>query len=71
VTPYYIYARLYVMLWVRNLYVTGLLLHRRMPTQTVNFKDGHIQYILATKAVEQSFSDRVREIMDKGIEAEE
>jgi len=42
-----------------------------MPTQTVNFKDEHIQYILATKAVEQSFSDRVREIMDAGIEAEE
>jgi len=42
-----------------------------MASQTVNFDDGHIQYVLATKGVEQSFSDRVRQIMDKGIEAEE
>jgi len=42
-----------------------------MASQTVNFNDGHIQYVLATKEPEQSFSDRVREIMDKGIEVEE
>jgi len=42
-----------------------------MASQTVNFDDGHIQYVLATKDSGQSFSDRVREIMDEGIEAEE
>ncbi len=42
-----------------------------MPTQTINFGNGHFQYILATKEPEQSVSDRVREIMDKGIEAEQ
>jgi len=42
-----------------------------MPTQTVNFADTHIQYVLATKGSEQSFSDRVRELVDKGIEVEE
>ena len=42
-----------------------------MPTQTVNFDDGQIQYVLATKAVEQSFSERVRDLVDKGMEAEE
>ena len=42
-----------------------------MPTQTVNFDDGQIQYVLATKDVEQSFSERVRDLVDKGMEAEE
>jgi len=42
-----------------------------MASQTVNFDDGQLQYVLATKAPDQSFSDRVREIMDKGIDAEE
>ena len=42
-----------------------------MASQTVNFDDGHIQYVLATKNEGQSFSDRVREIIDRGIEAEE
>jgi len=42
-----------------------------MASQTVNFDDGHIQYVLATKGTEQSFSQRVREIVDKGIEVEE
>jgi len=40
-------------------------------TQTVNFDNGQIQYVLATKEPEQSFSDRVRELVDKGIETEE
>jgi hypothetical protein len=40
-------------------------------TQTVNFDNGQIQYVLATKAPDQSFSERVRELMDKGIEREE
>lgn len=42
-----------------------------MASQTVNFDDGHIQYVLATKDDEQSFSNRVREILDKGIEVEQ
>jgi hypothetical protein len=42
-----------------------------MPTQTINFGNGHFQYVLATKEPEQSVSDRVREIMDMGIEAEQ
>mgnify|MGYP000586049550 CR=1 FL=1 len=42
-----------------------------MPSQTVNFEESHIQYVLATKGAEQSFSDRVREIVDAGIESEE
>lgn len=42
-----------------------------MPTQTVNFADKHIQYVLATKDQDQPFSERVRELMDKGIEVEE
>jgi len=42
-----------------------------MASQTVNFDDGHIQYVLATKDSDESFSNRVRELMDKGIEVEE
>jgi len=42
-----------------------------MPTQTINFDNGHFQYILATKGEGQSVSDRVREIVDAGIESEE
>ena len=41
-----------------------------MASQTVNFDDGHIQYVLATKEPGQSISDRVRELVDKGIEVE-
>jgi len=42
-----------------------------MPSQTVNLKDEQLQYLLATKAVEQSFSERVREVIAQGIDAEE
>lgn len=42
-----------------------------MVSQTVNFEEEHIQYIFATKREDESFSNRVREIMSKGIEAEE
>lgn len=40
-----------------------------MPVQSVNFNDGQFQYILATK--DDNVSERVRELVDKGIEAEE
>lgn len=42
-----------------------------MASQTVNFDDKHIQYVLATKSDNESFSNRVRELLDKGIEVEE
>lgn len=41
-----------------------------MASQTVNFDDAHIQYVLATKESGESFSARVRELVDKGIEVE-
>jgi hypothetical protein len=41
-----------------------------MASQTVNFDDGHIQYVLATKDSDESFSNRVRDLLDKGIAAE-
>jgi len=41
-----------------------------MASQTVNFDDGHIQYVLATKDSDESFSNRVRELLDKGIGVE-
>jgi hypothetical protein len=41
-----------------------------VPTQTVNFDRGQYQYIVATSE-EGEFSDRVRELLDKGIDAEE
>lgn len=41
-----------------------------MPTQTANFDRGQYQYILATSE-EGEFSERVRELVDKGIEVEE
>lgn len=40
-----------------------------MPTQTVNFDRGQYQYILATSD-EGEFSERVRALVDKGMEAE-
>lgn len=40
-----------------------------MPTQTVNFDRGQYQYILATSD-EGEFSERVRELVDKGIGVE-
>jgi len=42
-----------------------------MPTQTVNFDDSQMQYILATKNSDESFSNRVRTLVDIGIEQEE
>lgn len=41
-----------------------------MPSQTVNFERGQYQYILATSE-EGGFSERVRELVAKGIEVEE
>lgn len=41
-----------------------------MPTQTVNFDRGQFQYILAT-CDEGEFSERVRELVDKGMEVED
>jgi len=41
-----------------------------MPTQTVNFGRGQFQYILATSN-EGEFSERVRELVEKGIEVED
>lgn len=40
-----------------------------MPSHTVAFTDGQYQYILATK--EESVSQRVRELVEKGMEVEE
>jgi hypothetical protein len=42
-----------------------------MASQTVNFDDKHIQYVLATKDESESFSHRVRELLDKGIKEEQ
>jgi len=41
-----------------------------MPTQTVNFDRGQFQYIIAT-CDKGEFSERVRELVDKGMEAED
>lgn len=41
-----------------------------MPTQTVNFDRSQFQYILATSD-EGEFSERVRELVDKGMEVED
>ena len=40
-----------------------------MPSQTVAFEDSQYQYILATK--DGNVSERVRELVDKGMEMEE
>jgi len=42
-----------------------------MPSHTVAFDNGQYQYVLATKSERQSVSERVRELVDKGMEAEE
>jgi hypothetical protein len=42
-----------------------------MPSHTVAFDNGQYQYVLATKGNQQSVSERVRELVDAGIEAEE
>ena len=42
-----------------------------MPSHTVAFDNGQYQYVLATKDERQSVSERVRELVDKGMEAEE
>lgn len=41
-----------------------------MPSQTVNLDRSQYQYILATSS-EGEFSERVRELVEKGIEVEE
>ena len=41
-----------------------------MPTQTVNFGRGQYQYVLATSD-EGEFSERVRELVDKGMKVEQ
>ena len=41
-----------------------------MPTQTVNFDRGQYQYVLATSD-EGEFSERVRELVDKGMDVEQ
>lgn len=40
-----------------------------MPSHTVAFDDGQYQYILATK--DDNVSERVRELVDKGMEVEQ
>jgi len=42
-----------------------------MPSHTVAFDNGQYQYVLATKGEQQSVSERVRELVDKGMETEE
>jgi hypothetical protein len=42
-----------------------------MPSHTVAFDNGQYQYVLATKEDGQSVSQRVRELVDKGMEAEQ
>lgn len=42
-----------------------------MVSQTVNFDRGQYQYILSTTDDGGNVSERVRELVDKGIEAEE
>jgi predicted CopG family antitoxin len=42
-----------------------------MPSHTVAFDNGQYQYVLATKGERQSVSERVRELVDKGMEVEE
>jgi len=41
-----------------------------MATQTINFDPEHIQYVLDSKDTDESFSARVRTLVDKGIEVE-
>ena len=41
-----------------------------MPSLSVTIDDGQFQYVLATKDSEQSKSERLRELLDKGIEVE-
>lgn len=42
-----------------------------MPSHTVAFENGQYQYILATTDDGGNVSERVRELVDKGMEAEE
>ena len=42
-----------------------------VPTHTTNYDDGQFQYILATKGEDSNVSERVRELVDKGMEAEQ
>lgn len=42
-----------------------------MPSQNTSYTDDQMAHILRTKGEEQGFSDRVQELVDKGIEVEE
>lgn len=42
-----------------------------MPSLSATIDDGQYQYILATKGEDESKSERLRELVDKGIESEE
>ena len=42
-----------------------------VPSFSATIDDGQYQYVLATKDEEQSKSDRLRELVDKGIKVEE
>lgn len=42
-----------------------------MPSKTTTYHDEQYRYITATMDDEQSFSERVRELVDKGVETEE
>ena len=42
-----------------------------MPSHTVAFDNGQYQYILATTGDDDNVSERVRELIDKGMEVEE
>lgn len=41
-----------------------------MPSKSVTLDDEQYRYILDTQDDDQSFSDRVREIVDKGVKVE-
>lgn len=42
-----------------------------MVSQTVNFDRGQYQYIVATMGDDENVSERVRELVDKGMEVEQ
>lgn len=42
-----------------------------VPSFSATLDDGQYQYLLATRGNDQSKSERLRELVDKGIEVEE
>ena len=42
-----------------------------VPSLSTTIDDGQYQYILATKGEDESKSERLRQLLDKGIEVEE